>query len=192
MDWNEFPGHSIVLETRRLVLRPFRKDDFDVALPFYADEEFRQAIDPNPATVSLDYLQQVGLYLAGQGFLFAIESRDDGRTIGEACLEHMNLERAAVRPGERVFRVPFGIWDKALWGRGLGGEVLDRLLRFAFADHEAERVCAMSVARANYRSLALFQSRGFRAVRDVPAERAVDLELSRNAYETDTRSAPPN
>ena len=192
MEWSDFPGHSIVLETPRLVLRPFRESDFGVALPFYADEEFRESMDPNPATLSLDYLRGVGLYLAEHGFLFAIELRSDGRPIGEACLEHMNLERAAVRPGERVFRVPLGIWDKTLWGRGLGGEVLDRLLRFAFAECAADRVCAMSVGRTNQRSLALFQSRGFREVRDVPAERAVDLELSRDAYGSGIGAAPPN
>ena len=92
----------------------------------------------------------------------------------------------------RVFRVPLGIWDKGLWGRRLGGEVLDRLLRFAFAERAADRMCAMSVGRTNHRSLVLFESRGFRAVRDVPAEQAVDLELSRDAYTAGIATAPPN
>jgi RimJ/RimL family protein N-acetyltransferase len=182
LEWSEFPGHHIVLETPRLVLRPFRETDFVVALPFYADAEFRRAMDNNPASASLDYLRTAGLYLAERGWLFAVELKDGQRPVGEACLERMNLERAAVRPGERVFRVPIGIWDKTLWGRGLGGEILDRLLEFGFVEHGADRICAMSVGSGNRRSLEMFKSRGFRVVRDVPDEGTVDLELGRNAY----------
>jgi len=183
LEWTEFPGHTIVLETPRSILRPFREGDFVAALPFYADAELRAAMDANLAAApSLDYLRAAGLYMAERGLLFAIELKGDGRPVGEACLERMNLERAAVRPGERVFRVPIAIWDKNLWGRGLGGEVLDRLLALGFIRQGADRICAMSVGRANRRSVGLFESRGFRVVRDVPDEDAVDLELHRDTH----------
>lgn len=182
MEWSEFPGHNVVLETPRLILRPFHESDFVVALPFYAEGELGQVMDHNPVTPSLDYLRAAGLYTAERGFLFAIEFKDDRRPIGEVCLEHMNLERAAVRRAERVFRIPIGIWDKTVWGRGLGGEVLDCLLRFGFIEQRADRICAMSVGRANRRSLGLFESRGFALVREVPDEGTVDLELFRDAY----------
>jgi hypothetical protein len=45
LEWTDFPGHTIVLETPRLILRPFRESDFVVALPFYADAELRQAME---------------------------------------------------------------------------------------------------------------------------------------------------
>jgi hypothetical protein len=96
----------------------------------------------------------------------------------------MNLDRAQVRSGERVFRVPIGIWDKTLWGQGLGGEVLDRLLEFGFLDQRADRICAMDVGRTNQRSRGLFESRGFRVVREVSAE-IVDLEISRQATDAE-------
>jgi RimJ/RimL family protein N-acetyltransferase len=182
MNWAEFPGHAVVLETARTVLRPFRESDFVVALPFYADPELRHAIDDNPGAIDLNYLRSVGLYMAEGGLLFAIDLKAGARPIGEACFQRMNLERALVTPGERVFRVPIGLWDKALWGRGLGGEVLDRLLDFGFREQHADRICAMDVARSNRRSRDLFESRGFRVARDVPPD-SVDLELSRGTAE---------
>lgn len=178
MDWAEFPGHDVTLETKRLTLRPFSEADFETALAYYADPEFREMMEGDTETpITLEYLRGAGLYMASTGWLFAIELKEEGRTIGEACLQRMNLERAAVKPGEVVLRVPMGIWDKRLWGRGLGGEVLDRLLEFAFADQRAARVCAMDVKMKNLRSQRLFASRGFRVVRRLIPEGVVDMEL---------------
>lgn len=132
--------------------------------------------------ITLEYLRSAGLYMASSGWLFALDLRATRRTIGEACLQYMNLERAGVKPGEIVFRVPIGIWDKRFWGRGLGGEAIDRLLEFAFVDQHANRVCAMDVKLTNLRSQRLFLSRGFRVVRTLPWEQVVDLELTKVEY----------
>jgi len=183
MDWAEFPGHDTVLQTERLTLRPFRESDFEIALGYYADREFRDMMEGDPdAPVNLEYLRAAGLYMASWGWLFAIELKAERRSVGEACLQRMNLERAAVQPGEVVFRVPLAIWDKRLWGLGLGGEVLDKLLEWAFVAHNADRVCAMDAKEGNVRSQQLFTSRGFRVVRRLDRERVVDLELTRAEY----------
>jgi len=178
MHWSDFPGHRVELETSRTILRPFRESDFLVALPFYGDHEFRHAIDRNAALIDLEYLRAAGLYMAERGWLFAIELKRSEQPVGEVCFERMNLERADVAPGERAFRIPIGIWDKSLWGSGIGGEVLERLLDFGFGEQRADRICAMDVARSNRRSLGLFESHGFRVVREVSRD-IVDLELSR-------------
>jgi RimJ/RimL family protein N-acetyltransferase len=183
VNWDDFPGHRVTLETERLILRPFRESDFEVALSYYADPELRAAMEGDPdAPATLEYLKAAGIRMASDGFLFALELKGDHRVIGEACVQRMNLDRAAAAAGERVFRMPIGIWDKTLWGGGLGGEVVDRLLDFAFVVQDADRVCAMSVGQDNLRSRALFESRGLRVVRTMPAERAVDLEITRADY----------
>src|SRR5206468_3865309 len=48
MGWSEFPGHELLFETARSVLRPFRESDFLVVLHFYADEELRRGPGPSP------------------------------------------------------------------------------------------------------------------------------------------------
>jgi len=85
-------------------------------------------------------------------------------------------------PTSRGITFPLGIWDKAFWGHGLGGEVLDRLLDFGFDEQLTDRICAMDVRRANLRSRGLFESRGFRVVREISPD-GVDLELSRRSPE---------
>ncbi len=183
MDWRDFPGHDLVFETKRLLLRPFRQSDFDVALGYYADPELRAALEGDPdAAVSIEYLREAGLYLSSWGRLFALQLKLDRRTIGEACLERMNLDRGRTSSEERVFRVPIAIWDRRLWGQGLGGEVLDCMLERAFGVEDAERVCAMDVKRDNARSRRLFESRGFVVARELLDAGVIDLELSREAY----------
>ena len=74
------------------------------------------------------------------GFLFAIVEKASGRTIGEVCLQWMNLERAKI-DGEKIMRLPIGIWDKTLWGRGYGKEVVRCLMAHAFGKLGIDRFC---------------------------------------------------
>ena len=41
------PNHSVRLETERLVLRPFADPDFELAVPYYRDEEFLRLMEGN-------------------------------------------------------------------------------------------------------------------------------------------------
>ena len=140
-------GHDVRLETERLLLRPFETPDFEVALPYYQDPEFRSAMEGNrDALVTRDYLERAGEYMARRGYLFAIVEKASRRAIGEVCLEWMNLSRANVQPNERVMRLPIGIWDKTLWGKGYGREIVKRLMAYAFEAMRIDRLCAMDVA----------------------------------------------
>jgi hypothetical protein len=97
-----FAGHDITLETERLILRPFEREDWAVALPFYQDPEFKAGMEGNPNVfVDLNYLERAGETLVRCGYLFAVVEKASGRTIGEICLEWMNLSRANVQPGEK-------------------------------------------------------------------------------------------
>ena len=110
---DDFAGHNIYLETERLILRPFKDADFDIAIPFYNDPDFLQAMEDEPPDepITRDYLKSAGEYMRKDGFLFAIVEKASGRTIGEVCLQWMNLERGKIE-GEKIMRLPIGIWDK--------------------------------------------------------------------------------
>ena len=112
-----FAGHNLYFDTKRLRLRPFEEADFDIALPFYKDPDFLNAMEGKPPDepVNGDYLRRAGKVLAKLGFLFAIVEKRSGRAIGEVCLQWMNLERAKIA-NEKVMRMPIGIWDKSMWG----------------------------------------------------------------------------
>lgn len=179
-----FVGHSIHLETKRLRLRPFKEADFDTAVPFYNDPDFLQAMEGEPPDepITKDYLKVAGTAMAKDGFLFAIVEKASGRTIGEVCLQWMNLERGEI-DGEKVMRLPIGIWDKTLWGKGYGKEVVRCLVAHAFEKLGIDRFCPMDVDVDNARSKALWQALGFTVSREVDDGKTVDFEMTRAEYE---------
>ncbi len=181
---DNFAGHNIHLETERLKLRPFKDADFETAVPFYRDPDFLHAMEGSvpDEPVTSEYLKSTGKAMAKDGFLFAIVEKASGRTIGEVCLQWMNLERAKVA-GEKVMRLPIGIWDKTLWGKGYGKEVVRCLMAHAFEVLRIDRFCPVDVGADNARSKALWQSLGFTVSREVDAGKTLDFEMTRAKYE---------
>ena len=179
-----FAGHNLHLETARLRLRPFEDGDFDLAVPFYRDPDFLNAMEGEPPDepVTAGYLRRAGKAMAEQGFLLAIVEKASGRAIGEVCLQWMNLDRGKVR-GEKVMRLPIGIWDKSLWGRGYGQEVARCLMAYAFEELVIDRLCPMDVSADNTRSVALWRSFGMTVAREVDGGRVLDFQISRAEYE---------
>ncbi|MDE0055525.1 MAG: GNAT family N-acetyltransferase [Gammaproteobacteria bacterium] len=179
----DFPNHDVRLETERLVLRPFDDADFETAVPYYRDAEFLRLMEGNPPAepVTAAYLRVAGEAMALQGWYFAIDHKVGRRAIGEVCLQWMNLERGQVA-GERIVRSPIGIWDKRLWGRGYGSEVVRRLMRHAFNELAVDRFCAMDVKRDNVLSRALWTACGLRVVRRLQAGEILDFEITRAQY----------
>ena len=181
---DNFAGHNIHLETERLILRPFKEADFDVAVPFYNDPDFLLAMEESPPDepATKDYLKSAGKAMAKDGFLFAIVEKASRRTIGEVCLQWMNLERAKIE-GEKVMRLPIGIWDKTLWGKGYGKEVVRCLMAHAFEKLGIDRFCPVDVLADNARSKGLWQSLGFVVSRKLDDGKTLDFEITRAEYE---------
>ena len=181
---DNFACHNIHLETERLKLRPFKDADFDIAVPFYKDPEFLNAIEESPPDepISKEYLKKAGKFMRDSGFLFAIVEKASGKTIGEVCLQWMNLERAKIE-GEKVMRLPIGIWDKTLWGKGYGKEVVRCLMAHAFGKLGIDRFCPVDVPVDNIRSKALWQSLGLTIAREADNGKMLDFEITRAKYE---------
>ena len=179
-----FANHNIHLETERLILRPFKDADFDVAVPFYNDPDFLLAMEGEPPDepITRDYLKSAGEYMRKDGFFFAIVEKASGRTIGEVCLQWMNLDRGKIE-GEKIMRLPIGIWDKTLWGKGYGKEVVRCLVAHAFEKLKIDRFCPMDVRADNAPSKALWQSLGFVVSRELDDGQTLDFEMTRAEYE---------
>ena len=182
-----FACHNVHLETERLKLRPFKDADFDIAVPFYRDPEFLNAVEESPPDepVTKEYLKKAGKFMRDSGFLFAIVEKTSGRTIGEVCLQWMNLERGKIE-GEKIMRLPIAIWDKTLWGKGYGKEVVRRLMAHAFEKLEIDRFCPVDVPVDNIRSQALWRSLGLTVSREADGGKMLDFEITRAEYEKST------
>ena len=187
---DNFAGHNIHLETERLKLRPFMDTDFDIAVPFYRDPEFLNAIEESPPDepVTKEYLKSAGKFMRKGGFLFAIVEKASGQTIGEVCLQWMNLERAKIA-GEKIMRLPIAIWDKTLWGKGYGKEVVQCLMAYAFEKLRIDRFCPVDVPADNVRSQALWRALGLTVSREVNDGKMLDFEITRAKYEKINRSS---
>ena len=181
---DNFACHNIHLETERLKLRPFMDADFDIAVPFYQDPEFLNAIEDEPPDepVTKEYLKSAGKYMRKDGYLFTIVEKASGRAIGEVCLQWMNLERAKIE-GEKIMRLPIAIWDKTLWGKGYGKEVVQCLMAHAFEKLGIDRFCPVDVPVDNVRSQALWESLGLTVSREADDEKMLDYEITRADYE---------
>lgn len=187
---DNFAEHNIHLETERLILRPFKDADFDTAVPFYQDPDFLNAMEGEApdAPVTKEYLKSAGEYMRKDGFLFAIVEKASDRTIGEVCLQWMNLERAKIE-GEKVMRSPIGIWDKTLWGKGYGKEVVRCLMAHAFEKLGIDRFCPVDVRADNPRSKRLWESLGFTVAREIDGGKTLDFEITRAKYKKINESA---
>ena len=181
---DNFACHNIHLETARLKLRPFMDSDFDIAVPFYRDPEFLNAVEESPPDepVTKEYLKSAGEYMRKDGFLFAIVEKASGRPIGEVCLQWMNLDRAKIA-GEKIMRLPIAIWDKTLWGKGYGKEVVQCLMAHAFEKLGIDRFCPVDVPADNVRSQALWRSLGLIVAREADGGKMLDFEITRAEYE---------
>lgn len=181
---DNFSGHNLNFETERLRLRPFEDTDFDLALPFYKDTDFLLAMEGQLPEESItgEYLRRAGEAMAKQGFLFAIVEKRSSRAIGEVCLQWMNLDRAKIAD-EKTMRIPIGIWDKSLWGKGYGKEVVRCLMAFAFEELGIDRLCAMDVSVDNFRSIALWHSCGMTVSRKLDSGNRFDFDITRKRYE---------
>ncbi len=181
---DNFSCHNIHLETERLKLRPFMDADFDIAVPFYQDPEFLNAIEDEPPDepVTKEYLKSAGKYMRKDGYLFTIVEKASGRAIGEVCLQWMNLERAKIE-GEKIMRLPIAIWDKTLWGKGYGKEVVQCLMAHAFEKLGIDRFCPVDVPADNVRSQALWESLGLTVSREADDGKMLDYEITRADYE---------
>ena len=101
----------------------------------------------------------------------------------------MNLERILQRyPAYDCRRIDLVIGDKALWGQGLGTEVIRLLSAFAFEKEGADLVFGCDIADYNPASRKAFQKAGY----SVDAQReqltgkkaryCYDLVLTREGY----------
>lgn len=123
----------MVLETERLILRPWEETD--------AEECYKYAKDPQvgpaagwPAHKSLDETRQVIKDILMASETYAIVLKETGLPVGSIGFHHNDLA-----PGED--EAELGYWiGVPYWGRGLVPEASKEMLRHAFEDLKLKRV----------------------------------------------------
>jgi RimJ/RimL family protein N-acetyltransferase len=149
---------GVILETERLILRPFRESDLDAYAALCADPEVMKFLNASGSTISrADAWRQMALYLGhwelrGYG-TWAVEERATGRFVG--------------RVG---FHFPEGWPDRELgwtlaresWGKGYAAEAARAAIGHAFGALGWTHFVSL-IHPDNHRSARLADRLGYRA-----------------------------
>lgn len=153
-----------VVETSRLVLRPFRPDDLDDLARIYADAEVRRyfpdgPLDRDGTRDELDWFLSGGDPARPGLVLHALVERATGRLIGRAGLLPWTID------GIDEVEIAYLI-DKPYWRLGLGIEIARALVRHGFDVLGLDRLVAI-IHRDNLASVRTAEQAGLRFERSI-------------------------
>jgi RimJ/RimL family protein N-acetyltransferase len=132
-----------ILESERLVLRPWTIDDADAALEIYGSEEVSRWLSPTMNRVhdvdSMRVLLQQWIAEDERGMppigRWAIELRDDKRVVGAVALLYLP-------PGGEDLEISWHL-APAEWGNGYAAEAGHTVAAYALRHHHVEEVFAV-------------------------------------------------
>ena len=147
----------MVIETDRLLLRPFTGDD--------AADVFSYARDPRVGPIAgwtphktVEESREIIRTVFSQPGTYAMELKETGRVIGSVGL--VGRHPAGVRPNCPDDEIGYGV-HPANWGRGLAPEAVEAILRHCFTELGLRRVWCGHYAW-NWRSRRVIEKCGFR------------------------------
>ena len=123
----------MTLETKRLILRPWREED--------AEELYKYASDPDvgpsagwPPHTSVENSREIISGVLSAPNTFAVCLKENGKPIGSIGFHRNDL-------AENDDEYELGYWiGKPFWGQGLIPEASREMLRYAFEDLEMNRI----------------------------------------------------
>ncbi|NVD38415.1 GNAT family N-acetyltransferase [Ensifer sp. HO-A22] len=154
--------HSVpIIETERLVLRPYRRDDFTAYAALFADSEVTRFVGGVPYTREQSwtrFLRQVGMWhYFGFGF-FAIQDRATGTFLGEAGFH--DVHRLITPSLEGTMETGWALSPKA-HGQGLATEAVSAALEWADRQFpQVRKTCIIDVG--NRASVRVAEKQGFK------------------------------
>lgn len=151
----------IFAESRRLILRRPRPEDFDAFLPNWSDPAMTRYtfIKPDPAAFVAALIADMEQKAPGDAepggpwYQYAIERREDGKVIGDIGV-------GFGVPGERQVELGYRIGPEHQ-RRGYAREAVAMMIGHLIERHDIHRFVAVAAA-ANAASIALLRSLGFR------------------------------
>lgn len=130
-------GSCMTLETKRLIIRQWKRDDFPTFAKLNADKEVMQYF-PNTLTKDESNLMadKISSFIEQKGWGFwAVEEKESGKFIGFVGLHEPQSDlpcNPCVEVGWRL--------DKAYWGKGYATEAAQGALQFGFEKLGLERI----------------------------------------------------
>ncbi|MHC1694166.1 MAG: GNAT family N-acetyltransferase [Eubacteriales bacterium] len=147
----------MTLTTKRLVLRPFTREDFAAVHSYASDPDNTKYMywGPNSEDATRDFLDNCierSKLSPRKDYDFAVTRKESGKVIG-SCGIYLEDGRDEASLGY--------ILHKDYWCRGYGGELASELIRFGFEELKVHRIYATCDAR-NYGSYHVMEKNGMR------------------------------
>lgn len=147
---------KIYIETERLILRDWKKDDEKDFARINSDplvmEYLPRVLDEK---ASNHLVQKFKAHFKKHGYgLFAVEHKDTGEFMGFVGLNHVDFKAAFTPAVEIAWRL-----DYPYWGQGYASEAARAVLDYAFKELELEEVVSFTV-HDNDRSMGVMENIG--------------------------------
>lgn len=123
----------MILQTKRLILRPWREEDAEALYTYARDPEVGPPAGWKPHT-SVENSREIIRDILSAPETYAVCLRETGTPIGSVGLHRNDL-------AEREDEYELGYWiGKPFWGQGLIPEASRELLRYAFEELHMNRI----------------------------------------------------
>lgn len=128
-----------VLETERLVLRPFKESDVEDMYHNWANNDNVTRYLTWPTHTSKDITKSVvDLWVSNnedtKNYQWCIEWKENSQAIGSFGIVHMEEELSAVEVGYCI--------GEGYWNRGITSEAFQEVIKFLFEEVECNRISA--------------------------------------------------
>lgn len=150
---SEFITSVPILHTERLILREYRREDFDAFAAHLADPVSAAHLGPADRQAAWRiFCSQAGLWLIHGAGWWAVEEKETGRLVGSVG--------AFFREDSTVMELGWNTY-RAFWGQGLANEAAAAAMHHAFETRREPKVRAL-IASGNESSLRVARRLGLR------------------------------
>lgn len=154
---------NVVLETDRLIIRPWQKTDLEDFYEYAKVDGVGQMAGWNPHTSIEESEKILTMFIEGK-HTFALELKENHKVIGSLGLEKLSLildENYDSLVGREIGYV----LSKDYWGRGLMPEAVERVIKYCLEDEKYDYLlCSHSVT--NNQSKRVIEKCGFKFVKE--------------------------
>jgi ribosomal-protein-alanine N-acetyltransferase len=150
---------NVILETNRLIIRPWRKDDLNDFYEYAKVDGVGQMAGWNPHTSIQESEQILSLFIEEKKE-FALELKENHKVIGSLGLEKLSISLNEYYDNHSGREIGY-VLSKAYWGKGLMPEAVKRVIRYCFEEENYDYLmCSHSIS--NNQSKKVIEKCGFR------------------------------
>jgi ribosomal-protein-alanine N-acetyltransferase len=154
---------NVILETDRLIIRPWRKDDLNDFYEYAKVDGVGQMAGWNPHT-SIQESEKILSSFIEEKKEFALELKENHKVIGSLGLEKLSISLNEYYDNQSGREIGY-VLSKAYWGKGLMPEAVKRVIRYCFEEENYDYLmCSHSISNNQFQKV--IEKCGFRFVKE--------------------------